>query len=183
MRSKLIASLVLLGLCLGIITEARAEVFLAQDEALAQAFPGAASVQRKTFVLDKQQHHRAELLAKAKIDSSLVTFYIGRENSGISGFAIIDTHTVRTHTETIMVVLTPAGEVRKTVVLAFHEPSEYLASERWLKQFEGSRSPAAGQIGQDIAGIVGSTLTSQAIAAGVRRALALYAVLGIGDLR
>ena len=91
-----------------------------------------------------------------------------------------DTHVVRTFPETFLIVLTPEGAVSATYVLAFYEPLEYLPAERWLRQFDGKRASDDLRIGPGIAGITGSTLTSHAVAGGLRRALAIYAVL-LGD--
>ena len=165
---------------LGSVATAQAEVFFAQDEAMLMAFGQEAVVDRKAFVLDDAQAQKIEAQAHAKLNSKLVSVYSGRSSKGeLLGYAVIDTHMVRTHNQTFMVVLTPQGQVKKTVVLAFHEPLEYRASERWTQQFEGKSQPSEVRLGSEISGIVGSTLTSEAIAAGVRRVLAIYNVLSL----
>jgi Na+-translocating ferredoxin:NAD+ oxidoreductase RnfG subunit len=78
------------------------------------------------------------------------------------------------------VVIDPQGKIAATHVLAFYEPLEYLPSDRWRAQFAGKRSEDDLQVGRGIAAITGSTLTSQAVAGGIRRALAIYAVLLAG---
>ena len=84
---------------------------------------------------------------------------------------------VRTLPETFMVLLSPTGEVRMTVILAFHEPPDYLPSERWLEQFRGEKLSPELWVGREIAGIVGSTLSAQAMTQGVRKVLALFDIL------
>ena len=49
--------------------------------------------------------------------------------------------------------------------------------ERWYGQFGQKSLADALRVGGDVHGIVGATLSAQATTAGVRRALALYAVL------
>ena len=51
------------------------------------------------------------------------------------GYAIIDTHTLRTKTETVMFVLNPDGSLRQTEVLAFFEPQDYQAGGNWMELF------------------------------------------------
>jgi len=153
------------------------KVFYAKDEALELAFPEADRVETRTFILSDAEHSRAERLARAPIDSKLFTLYAGWKDGQIVGYAAIESHTVRTMPESILVVLSPDGEVRSTVVLAFHEPLDYLPSNRWLRQFEGKGPPAELQPGRDIAGILGSTLTVQAVSQGVRKVLALFQIL------
>lgn len=166
-----------LGLSLLGATPAYAKVFYAKDEALRLAFPQADTVETRTFILKESELQRAQKMARTRIDSKLFTFYFGRKNGRIVGYAAIDSHIVRTMPETFMVVLSPAGQVRTTVILAFHEPPEYLPSERWLRQFrEKGLSPELWP-GRDIAGILGSTLTVQAITQGVRKVLAFFEIL------
>jgi len=154
-----------------------AKIFYAKDEALKLAFPGADSVESRTFILKDSELERAQRLAHTRIESKLFTFYIGRNNGEILGYAAIESHIVRTLPETIMVVLSPEGQVRSTVVLAFHEPPDYLPSKRWLSQFHRKGLSPELRPGRKIAGIVGSTLTVQAISGGVRKVLALFAIL------
>lgn len=179
LRSKRLQLLLLAGLGISFLSPAlsEAKVFYAKDEALKIAFPDADQVEMRTFILRDTEVQKAEQLARTRIESKLFTFYIGKRGGRVIGYAAIDAHTVRTLPETFMVVLSPEGSVKTTLILAFHEPPEYLASERWLKQFQDKKlSPELG-VGRDIAGIAGSTLTSQAMTQGVRKILALFEIL------
>lgn len=156
---------------------AYAVVFYAKDEALKLAFPEADQIETRTFILKDSELQRAQQMARTRIDSKLFTFYVGKKNRTVVGYAAIDTNTVRTLPETFMVVLSPEGQVRTTVVLAFHEPPEYLPSERWLRQFDGKELSPELWVGRDIAGIAGSTLTANAVTQGIRKVLALFEIL------
>jgi Na+-translocating ferredoxin:NAD+ oxidoreductase RnfG subunit len=74
-------------------------------------------------------------------------------------------------------VLTPDGALRSVRVLAFHEPTEYQPSERWLAQLGGKRLGPDLRLKRDIQGIAGATLSSQSVVRAVRTALALYQVV------
>lgn len=156
---------------------AKAEVLYAKDEALRLAFPTATRVETQTFVLEAEQRKRVEQLAKTKVESSLFTFYKGYHGEELLGFLAIDTHIVKTMPETFMVVLTPKGEQTKVVILAFQEPPEYMASLKWLDQFRGKSLDDDLWPARGIHGIAGSTLTTHAMTAGVRKILALFKVL------
>ncbi len=156
---------------------ARARVYLSKDEALAVAFPGADRVETRTVVLDEAQARRVEELAQAKLESRLVTLHSGWRASEPLGHAFIEVHTVRTLPEGLLVVLSPAGEVKAVRLLAFYEPEEYGPSEAWLRQFERKMLDPTLRLGGAIHGIAGSTLSAQAVTACVRRALALFRVL------
>jgi len=154
-----------------------AKVFYAKEEALRAAFPEADVIDKQTFFLTDDQKKQVETLARTRLDSKLVTLYIGRRRQKPLGYAIIDVHTVRTLPEAVMVVLSPEGRVASTLILAFYEPLEYLPSERWLKQFDQARLTPDLRVGGRIAGITGATLTARAMTDAVRKVLALYQVL------
>ena len=158
-------------------TETGAAVFYARDEALDLAFPGAEKVESRDFFLTPEQRKQIERRSKSKVESDLVTVYVGRSQDAILGYAFIDTHQVRTLPETFMVVLDPKGHVAATHVLAFHEPAEYMPTERWLEQFDQRNDPGEIRIGRAIASMTGSTLTAHAVAGAVRRALAMSEIL------
>jgi hypothetical protein len=156
---------------------AHAKVFYAKDEALHLAFPDADRTDARDFFLTPEQRTQIEDRAKSKIDSDLLTVYVGQKGGAVQGYAILDTHTVRTLPETFLIVLSPQGKVTATHLLAFYEPLEYSPSVRWLEQFHDATLTDDLRIGRGIVAITGSTLTSEAVTGGVRRALAIYDVL------
>ncbi|MGH7859845.1 MAG: FMN-binding protein [Candidatus Binatia bacterium] len=158
-------------------TPGEATVFHARDEALELAFPDAERVEPRDFFLTPEQRSDIESRAKAPLESSFLTVYVGYRGAAALGYAVLDTHLVRTLPETFLVVISPDGKIAATHVLAFYEPLEYLPSDRWLRQFPGERLDDDLHVGRGIAGITGSTLTSRAVTAGIRRALAIYEVL------
>ena len=156
---------------------ASAVVFHARDEALKLAFPDADRVETRDLFLTAEQRSAIEERAKAKLESELLTVYVGHRGDSVIGYAMLDTHVVRTLPETFMIVLGPEGQVTGTYLLAFYEPTEYMPSERWLQQFKDKKQADDLRVGRGIAGITGSTLTSHAVSAALRRALAIYAVM------
>lgn len=170
----------LLALALGTVLFAAsptsAVVFYARDEALQMAFPGA-QVEARDYFLTAEQRRAVEERSRAPIESDLVTLYHAKRDGEVVAYGYIDTHQVRTLPETLLVVLSPGGHVTATHLLAFYEPAEYSAPPRWLEQFRNKGADDDLQVGRQIAALTGSTLTSRAVAASVRRALALHAVL------
>ena len=165
-----------LGCVLLLAAAAGATVYHSRDEALQLAFPDAERVQPKEFFLTAQRA-AIEEQAKSPLESDLLTVYIGYRGGQPIGYALFDTHVVRTLPETFLIVLSPAGAVTATHLLAFYEPAEYAPPERWLGQFRDARLSSELRVGRSIAGITGSTLTAEAVTGGVRRALSIYAVL------
>jgi len=174
---SLLAGLVILASVRLTHQTAEAKAFYSKTEALALAFPDADTVENRTFLLTEEQVQRVTTLAATPVESKLVTFYTGQKSTEVLGYALIDTHIVRTLPETFLIVLSPNGGVRKLHVLAFYEPQEYLPSERWLRQFEQKPLTPDLRLQRDIHGIAGATLSARAVTSSVRRALALFQVL------
>ncbi|MEO8605020.1 MAG: FMN-binding protein [bacterium] len=172
------APLVLLALAalLSIPPATRATVYYARDEALKLAFPDADRVETRDLFLTAAQRAAIEARAKSSLDSDLLTVYIGHRGDQVQGYAIFDAHLVRTLPETFLVVLTPQGSVAATHLLAFYEPTEYAPPPRWLAQFHDATLSDELRVGRGIAAITGSTLTSNAVTGGIRRALAIYEI-------
>ncbi len=156
---------------------AAAPVYETRDQALARAFPPPATIERRTLYLTPEQRARASREARASVESALVVAYAGRSASGPLGTAYFDTHPVRTASETLLVTVLPDGSAGAVEVVAFGEPEDYLPRPAWLRLF--SRKPLDEElsVGRGLAHVSGATLTTRAIAAAVRRVLAVHHVL------
>ena len=176
LRSSLLALAV--GLCLGALPlAAQGKVYYSKSEALDSAFPGADRVDSRTIVLNDEQASAIQSLAKAKLETRLITVYTGVKDGEIVGYAFIDIHNVRTLPEAFLIVLSPEGEIESLQVLAFYEPEEYLPSEGWLAQFDRRVLDDQLRLGGEIHGIAGSTLSARAVTDGVRRSLAIFELI------
>ncbi|GBE37309.1 electron transport complex subunit RsxG [bacterium BMS3Bbin07] len=183
MRKLLIAATGVL-LSLAAFLPSEAEVFYNKAAALRLAFPDAVRVETRALFLSEDQARRVTDLARAPLESRLVTVYIGQKAGGeVEGYAFLEQHLIRTKPETLMVVVDPKGKVGAVYVLAFFEPPEYLPSKRWIKQFIGRGLSSELQIGREIQGITGATLSTRAILKAVRRALAVHKIMILPEER
>ena len=103
--------IVLFILFLSFTQSAFAQIFYSKTEALELAF-GKAAIENLSLFPDEAESAKIGQLAKTKLESGLFTFYVGKEGDKILGYAAIESETVRTKPETIMIILTPSGEVR-----------------------------------------------------------------------
>ena len=162
---------------LGIACDAQAKVFTSQNQALREAFPEATRIERDSRILLKNELARVQAITRDDEPARVVVLHTAWQDDTILGYAHIDVHNVRTKPEAFLVVLTPDGVVRSVRVLAFHEPLDYLPTDRWYGQFAGKTRQDRLRVGGDIHGVVGATLSTQAASDGVRRMLAYYEVL------
>jgi hypothetical protein len=153
-----------------------AEIFYSKSEAMELAFGKGAQVEQLSLFPDENQTAKIEQDARIKLDSGLFTFYIGKNKDKVLAYAAIETSTVRTKPETLMIVLTPDGELRNVYTLAFHEPPEYLPPERWFEQLY-KRPLAEMDFNKGVDGISGATLSTRSALNSIRKVMAIYQVM------
>ena len=158
---------------------ADAAVLRTQEEALAEAFPDA-RVEKETVFLGEEQAAEVARLAGSPPGTRVVVRYHGARGGERVGTAYFDVHPVRTLPKTLLIVIGPDGTVRKVEVLSFEEPRDYLPRERWFDQFTGRALDDELSLKRGIRGVTGATLSSRAVTAAVRRALATHRVIGDG---
>jgi hypothetical protein len=162
MRSALVL-LVVAGLTGG--TTARAQAPAAgKPDPLRAIFPDAERLDATDVILSDEMARRLDDLARSRIPERMVTFYAARRGEAVLGYAVIQSHVVRTKRETLLVAFEPDGRIRRIVVLSFLEPPEYKPSERWLSQFAGKGATDRLAVGDDLAPISGSTLSARGVA-------------------
>jgi Na+-translocating ferredoxin:NAD+ oxidoreductase RnfG subunit len=152
------------------------KVFMKRDEALEAAFPQAVKIERKEIFLSSDQSQEIESLANSKNESKLYILYEAKDGAKTLGYAIIDTHSLRTKTETVMFVINPDGSLRQMEILAFFEPQDYQPRENWMELFEDKTLDDTLKIGKDIPNITGATITANSLSQTIRRILAVFKV-------
>lgn len=175
--TKMLALAVVAVLCLAFTEVASAKVFASQNQALAEAFPDASRIDRKTVILRKRDAAAIAEIIHQEIQAKIVVLHTAYKDDKILGYAHIDVHNVRTKPEALIVVLTSTGSVRSVRMLAFHEPLDYLPTDRWYAQFDGKTKRDGLRVGRDVHGVVGATLSARAAVDAVRRMLAYWEVL------
>lgn len=151
-------------------------IFYSKSEAMNLAFGQDAEVEMLSLFPTEAQIHEIEQSARGKLESALFTFYVGRRNGEIIGYAAIESHTVRTKPETLLIVLSATGELEKIEVLAFHEPPEYQPRASWFMQFY-NRSLEQLDLNTGIQGITGATLSTRSALTSVRKVLSVFQVM------
>lgn len=153
-----------------------ATIFYSKNEAMELAFGKDSEVESLSLFPDDGEIAKIQELAKTKLESGLFTFYVGKAQQKILGYAAIETSTVRTKPETLMIVLTPEGELRNVYTLAFHEPPEYQPPQRWFEQLY-QRPLADMDFNKGVDGISGATLSTRSALTSIRKVMAIYQVM------
>ncbi|RIZ65999.1 MAG: FMN-binding protein [Methylococcales bacterium] len=168
--------LVLFLLLLSGIAPSFAQIFYSKNEAIELAFGKGVQVELLSLFPDEQQVAQIEQSARIKLESGLFTFYTGKDQGKSLGYAAIETITVRTKPETLMIVLNPDGELSKVYTLAFHEPPEYQPPQAWFDKLY-KRPLSEMDFNKGVDGISGATLSTRAAISSIRKVMAIYQVM------
>ena len=147
-----------------------------REDALAAAYRGA-DLRAEQLFLTPAQLKQVSTRAGTDPASALVARYLATRNGEIIGRAYVDTHTVRTKRESLLISLDAQGRVMRIDVTAFLEPPEFRAPEPWLGQYRGRVLDDDLSINRAIRPIAGGTLTARAANSAVRRVLAIDEML------
>jgi Na+-translocating ferredoxin:NAD+ oxidoreductase RnfG subunit len=100
--------------------------------------------------------------------------FVGHGKQGIDGYAVIMNEIGKHEYITFIVGVNPKGEVGDVAVMEYRESrGEEVKDRRFLSQFHGKKLNDPIAVDRDIENYTGATLSSHAIATGVRKALAL----------
>lgn len=174
----LIASFPLAGIAIAAASNAFAVEYLTVEAAQRLMFPSASS-----FTLEQPQITPAQLRAidaSTHAASQARRFLIFRAEADqrLLGRLYVDEVIGKSELITYAVAITPDGTVRQVEILAYRESHGYeVRDPRWRAQFAGKRASSQVMLNDDIANISGATLSSRHVTDGVRRILALDALI------
>jgi len=171
--------LVACALLVSLADQAQGQLRLTQQDALRLAFPEPALIERHTAFLDDADIAAARDLAGSGVElaSRVITYYTGVRDGEPLGAAYFDSHVVRTLHEVLMTVVSPDDRIDRIEILRFDEPPEYLVPDDWVAQLEGRTLDDELSLKGAVVNMTGATLTSEAIVAAGRRALAVHMVV------
>jgi electron transport complex protein RnfG len=133
-----------------------------------------------THVTYKKVEMRGEL--RSRIESRLgyslprdsYNIFVATTGEHIDGYALIDEESGEHLPITFAVKLSPQGLLERQEIVIYREPrGDEVRDQRFRRQFTGKSARDALRLGEDLAAISGATISSRAMAVGVKRALVL----------
>jgi Na+-translocating ferredoxin:NAD+ oxidoreductase RnfG subunit len=159
---------VLLLLC-ALASTARAEVYATEEQALKIVFPKATQVTREVKSLTPEQREKLQKDSHLHFPEREYTFLVTPQ-----GRALVMNEVGKSEAITFMVGIGQDGKISDVVVMEFRESRGWEVKEkRFTSQFKGKKAKDPIRVNQDIMNYTGATLSSEAMARGVKRALLL----------
>jgi thiamine biosynthesis lipoprotein len=160
---------------------ASAETYLTEAQALGVILGENAMPRREERMLDDGMRAKLEHATNLKFPERAHTFFISAQPGQPQKYAIVMNEIGKTEPITFMVGMNDQGKVTDVVVMVFRENRGWEVKEkRFLNQFRGKSLRNSIRVDEDIINYTGATLSSKAIARGVKRALALLNAFYLG---
>ena len=156
------------------VPEVPAPVRVALEQAFSEV--DGLRIEAEVFFLSDEEVASLSQRLERQVEPVIVR-YVVRANETVLGVGYVDTHRVRTLSESILIVIDASGALKTIGVLAFGEPKEYLPHERWYAQFDGLSLDAPIKYGREIDAVTGATLTGRSTVDAVARVAMLHEAL------
>lgn len=158
---------------------AQATYFTARSM-LADFFPKSQAVTYQRFELSPEQRARLVHRLGYEPPKAAYTVYIAKTGETIDGYAVLDEEMGQHLPITFAVKLSPQGVVQRQEIMAYRERyGDEVRDPRFRQQFIGKSAADPLRPGEEVIAVSGATISSRAMALGVRRALVLVEELVI----
>lgn len=173
-RLPLVAAIWLL-LSSGATQPARAQAtFYTPRTLLAEFFPRSQLVTYKKFELTPEQRRSVEQKLGYSLAKSTYTFYVAKSGETVDGYAILDEEMGQHLPITYGIKFSPRGAIERQEVLVYRERyGDEVRDQRFRQQFVGKTAADPLRPGEEVVAVSGATISSRAMALGVRRCLLL----------
>jgi len=155
-----------------------AVVFGADYLSVAQAqkamFPDATAFVAQPATLTDEQRKALSAQAGTRVNPALWNVFAAKSGDTLLGYVIADAVIGKFQLINYAVAFGPDGTIRDMEILSYREEhGGEVRTRAWRRQFEGKTGAAPLQLGEDIQGISGATMSCTHVTEGVRR-LAVY---------
>lgn len=152
-----------------------AETYLSQEQAVKIALPTASTVTTNVKELTSAQRDSFQHSSGLRFPEAQYNFFIGHAQDGkITGYAVIMNEIGKEEPITFIVGVSPEGKVGEVAVMEYRESrGSEVHEKRFTQQFKGKKNTDSIQVNRDIINYTGATLSSHAMARGVKKALLL----------
>lgn len=151
---------------------AQQRTYLSEAQALRLVFPASEKVLPEEKALSAEQQAAIERRLRARLDGPVQRVYRGQTKGRTDGYAMIVDEVGRDQAITFIVGVGPELKVNKVALMVFRETRGWEVEDpRFTNQFKGKTAHDTLQVGSDIIGISGATLSSRAFCRGTRRVL------------
>lgn len=157
---------------------AQAETYFTTEQVQKALFPEASAFEPVTFQLTDAERAALSKVAKTRTPLPEKTLWRVKKGTDTIGTFVVDEVYGKHEFITYAVALKPDGAVRGLEVMVYRETyGGQIRDAKWRTQFVGKTNGAPLALDQDIVNISGATMSCLHVAEGVKRLLALHAMV------
>jgi FAD:protein FMN transferase len=150
------------------------KVWLTEEQALARVFPAADRRWHETWEPTAAERAALESRLGWQVPEPAFVFHRAARGGLDLGWALVLEERGRFKPITFLAHLGPDRRIETVLVMVYRESrGDAVRRERFLRQFAGKDGDDPLRLNRDVVGISGATMSSRALAAGVRKALLL----------
>lgn len=147
------------------------QIYLSEADAVSQVFSGM-QVSKSVLKIPAAAKKTIQKRLRRKLKSDQLTLYTGRKDGKVALYGMVLDEKGKHFPMTFMVGITPDARVHRAVVMVYREKrGDGVKRKRFLNQFNDKSSKDPIAIDKDIVHITGSTISSWAMTAGIRKAV------------
>ena len=151
------------------------DVYLTLEDALADVFPEAVTFEELRVNLTASEKTKIEKRTSRVLFRGDRNFSVYRAMHGdrsLAGYAMVTEEIGKYQPITFLVGVTEKAKVKDVAVMVYRETiGSEVRRSRFLSQFEGKSTQSAFRINRDVIHISGATLSSRAIARGIKKVI------------
>jgi hypothetical protein len=150
-------------------------VFHTTESSRKELFPSADAVAFDTLKIDSARAAAAKALVRVPVTEKEVIFEKMISGAATLGYVYRGRERGKVELMDFAVAMDTAGRVQRVLLTAYRENiGGEVASKRFMDQYRGKAAANALQLGRDIDGISGATLSARAVTLGVRKAVCFW---------
>ena len=167
---KISTCLIVLQFSVLVSVAAQAGELLTLKEYLKKELSSSAKMTKEVFKLSADQKTALKAIAP-NADESDFSFYYGKSATGaLEKACTVVPQQGKEGPMSIGICFEPTGLVATVTILSFEEEhGKKVAEQSFLKQFKGKKISDSFQVGKDVDGISGATVSSKAVAESLRK--------------
>jgi electron transport complex protein RnfG len=151
------------------------QVYFTSRDLLSDFFRTSQNVTYKKVQLDDAERARLQHRLGYAPSKASYTFYVATSGGHVDGYAFIDEEKGEHLPITFAVKLSPDGKVLRQEIVVYREArGDEVRDDHFRAQFIGKSARDAIDTDQDIVVVSGATISSRAMAIGVKRAVVLF---------
>ena len=157
---------------------AASDIKIICEEYLFNLYPNNTDIRMHIFKLNKKIKKKVENIVKQRFYKDKLYYWTITQEDSTKAYAFLDNVIGKSMPITFMVILNIDGEIENVNVIKYREAyGSEVGSKSWLQQFINFNNNSDYNIGKDIDGISGATISVKSMSKGIQKITTLYPLI------